>query len=319
MMSQRMKAVRMHDYGGPEVLVYEEIPRPVPVGDEVLIAVEAAGVNPVDWKIREGYLRSTRMHTLPHTLGCDVAGTVAASGDQVRDFAVGQAVYAYTSLAREGTYADFVIAKQVEIAAKPAKLDFTEAAAIPVAGLTSWQALFDTAGLMPGQRVLIHAAAGGVGSIAVQLAKWKGAHVIATASAPNRDFVQSLGADEFIDYTVVRFDKVVQDVDVVFDTIGGETQERSFRVLKKGGFLVSIVNPPAADSLNAYEIRGAMTSVQPNGAQLTEIATLIDAGLIKTHVDTVLPLSEARKAQELSQTGRTRGKIVLSAAASKER
>jgi NADPH:quinone reductase-like Zn-dependent oxidoreductase len=201
-----------------------------------------------------------------------------------------------------------------EVALKPKSLDFTKAAAVPLAALTAWQGLFDVGGLKPGQKVLIHAAAGGVGSFAVQFAKWKGAHVIGTASGRNVQFVRELGADEVIDYTKTAFEEAVDNVDLVFDTMGGETQKRSWQVLKKGGILVSILGQPPQKDADAWGVRQASFVVKPDAAELGQIADLIDSGDVKPVVETVLPLSDARKAQELSQTGHTRGKIVLEVA-----
>jgi NADPH:quinone reductase-like Zn-dependent oxidoreductase len=306
-----MKAVRIHTQGGPETLVYEDAPRPTPLTNEVLIRVRAASVNPVDWKIRDGYGKEIFNHQMPLILGWDVAGTIEAVGPEVDKFKLGDPVYGYTSLLRDGAYAEFIVAKQEEIAVKPASLDFVEAAAVPVAALTAWQAMFDTANLEENQKVLIHAASGGVGSIAVQLAKAKGVYVIGTSSARNAEFVRELGVDEFIDYQATQFETVVHDVDVVLDTIGGDTQVRSFGVLRKDGFLVSIVEPPSEELAAQHGVRSKMVGVLPNGTQLSEIAALIDSGKVKPFVETVLPLSEARQAHEMSKSGRTRGKIVL--------
>jgi NADPH:quinone reductase-like Zn-dependent oxidoreductase len=306
-----MKAVRIHTQGGPETLVYEDAPRPTPLTNEVLIRVRAASVNPVDWKIRDGYGKEIFNHQMPLILGWDVAGTIEAVGPEVDKFQLGDPVYGYTSLLRDGAYAEFIVAKQEEIAVKPASLDFVEAAAVPVAALTAWQAMFDTANLEENQKVLIHAASGGVGSIAVQLAKAKGVYVIGTSSARNAEFVRELGVDEFIDYQATQFETVVHDVDVVLDTIGGDTQVRSFGVLRKDGFLVSIVEPPSEQLAAQHGVRSKMVGVLPNGTQLSEIAALIDSGKVKPFVETVLPLSEARQAHEMSKSGRTRGKIVL--------
>ena len=306
-----MKAVRIHEYGGRDVLRYEDAPQPQPSDDEVLIRVHAASVNPVDWKIREGHMKGVLPLELPITLGCDVAGTIAAVGGNVKSLQGDNEVFGYVSLMKNGTYAEFATAKESEVALKPKSLDFVHAAAVPVGALTSWQAIFDTANLRDGQKILIHAAAGGVGAFAVQLAKAKGAFVIGTASGKNEDLVCELGADEFVDYTTVRFEDVAKDVDVVFDTIGGETQARSFVTLKRGGFLVSIVQPPSPEAAAKHGVQATMISVQPNAEQLRDIAELIDAGRVKVTVETVLPLSETKKAHELSESGRTRGKIVL--------
>ncbi|MGH8760733.1 MAG: NADP-dependent oxidoreductase [Burkholderiales bacterium] len=308
---ETMKAVRIHVYGGPEVLKYEEAPRPKPGAGEVLIRVHAAGVNPVDWKIREGYFKGRVDHSLPLILGWDLSGVVEATGPGVAGLEEGEEVYSRPDIARDGADAEYIVVRETEVALKPKSIDHIHAAAIPLAALTAWQSLFDAGGLSTGQKVLIHAAAGGVGSFAVQLAKWKGAHVIGTASKRNQDFVKNLGADETIDYRTTRFEEVIHEVDVVFDTIGGETQKRSWKVLKKGGILVSIVGPPSAKEATAHGVRQASVFVQPSAAQLTELAKLVDSGKLKPIVETVLPLSEARRAHELSQTGHTRGKIVL--------
>jgi NADPH:quinone reductase-like Zn-dependent oxidoreductase len=306
----------MHSYGGSDVLVYEEIPQPQPATDEVLIRVHAASVNPVDWKIREGFGQDFFGHQLPLILGCDLAGVVEVVGDSVTKFQPGDAVYGYVNLRRCGAYAELAIAPESEVTLKPTSLDFVQAAAVPVGALTAWQALFDIAHLEAGQTLLVHAAAGGVGSMAVQLAKIKGCQVIGTASARNAEFLQDLGVDTIIDYQTTRFEEVAQDVDVVFDTIGGETQMRSFSVLKPGGVLVSAVSSPTESVGAAAGIQVAMVSVQPSATQLSEITALIDSGRLKPFVETVLPLNEAQRAHDLSQTGRTRGKIVLQVAIS---
>lgn len=305
-----MKAVRIHEYGGPEVLTYEDVPRPEPKDGEILVRIHAASVNPVDWIMRNGDLKDMIPH-LPIVLGWDFAGVVEQVGSGVSDLAPGDAVYANLGPSAGG-YAEYATLPASAAAHKPASLDFVAAASVPLVALTAWQSLFEVAGLSAGQTVLIHAAAGGVGSMAVQFAKAKGAHVIGTASAHNADFLRELGADEVIDYTATRFEDVVHDVDVVFDTIGGDTQQRSWGVLKKGGILASVVPPPPSeDAAREHGVRGQFLSSHPSGAQLAEIAGLIDAGQVKPIVDKVLPLAEARQAHELSQSHHTRGKIVL--------
>jgi NADPH:quinone reductase-like Zn-dependent oxidoreductase len=309
-----MQAVRIHTYGSPEVLKYEEAPLPKPGPGDALVRVHAAGVNPVDWKIREGYFKGRVNHSLPLILGWDLSGVVEATGSGVEGLKKDDEVYSRPDFARDGAYAEYIAVRETEVALKPKSIDHVHAAAIPLAALTAWQSLFDSAGLSAVQKVLIHAAAGGVGSFAVQLAKWKGAYVIGTASNRNQDFVRKLGADETIDYRTTRFEDVVHDVDVVFDTIGGDTQKRSWKVLKKGAILVSIVgriDPPSAEEAAAHGVRQASVFVQPSAAQLTELAKLVDSGKLRPDVETVLRLSEARHAHELSQTGHTRGKIVL--------
>ena len=308
---QTMKAVRIHRYGGPEVLTYEEVPQPQPGAGEVLVKVRAAAVNPVDWKIREGYLQEMLQHRLPLTLGWDVSGEVAAVGPDTSRFRVGDAVFSRPDLKRDGTYAEYVVIRESEAAAKPSSVDHRHAAAIPLAGLTAWSALIDTAAVEPGQRVLIHGAAGGVGSFAVQLAKWRGAQVIGTASERNHGYLQELGADKVIDYRKAPFEEQSGMVDVVFDTIGGDTQERSWRVLNAGGILVSIVAPPPAEKAAAQGVRQAFVFIEPDAAVLARLAQLVDAGTLRPFVEEVLSLGEARRAQELSQAGHVRGKIVL--------
>jgi NADPH:quinone reductase-like Zn-dependent oxidoreductase len=305
-----MNAVRIHRYGGPEVLRYEKAPRPEPGTGEVLIRVHGAGVNPVDWKVREGYARDFLKHALPLVPGWDVSGVVEAVGPGATRWKPGDELFSRPDIARNGAYAEFLVVRESEAARKPQSLDHLQAAAVPLAALTAWQALFDAAGLGPGQTVLIHAAAGGVGHFAVQLAKWKGARVIGTASAGNHAFLRTLGADDTIDYTTTRFEEVVRDADVVLDTMGGDTQQRSWKTLREGGILSTILAPPPEEAVPP-EKRLGYTFVQPNAEQLSEIATLIDAGKIRTVVETVLPLPEAWYAQERSQAGHVRGKIVL--------
>jgi NADPH:quinone reductase-like Zn-dependent oxidoreductase len=311
-----MKAVRVHSYGGPEVLRFEDAPRPTPGPGEVLIKAHAASVNPIDWKVRAGYMKDFIPLPLPFTPGWDVSGVVEAVGSGVTQFKKDDEVYARPNIMHDGYggYAEYAVAKETETALKPKSIDHVQAATIPVAAVTAWRALFDTAGLEKGQRVLIHGAAGGVGSFAVQLAKWKGAHVIGTASAKNQTFLRELGADEPIDYENSRFDDVVQDVDVVLDPIGGETQKRSWKVLKKGGILVSIVAPPSTEEATKHGVRSAFISANADTSVLREIARVIDSGKLKPIVETVLPLSEARKAHELNESGHARGKIVLKVA-----
>ena len=308
---ETMKAVRIHRYGGPDALVFETAPCPRPGNGEVLIRVHATAVNPVDWKIREGYLKDVLQHKLPLIIGWDLSGTVIETGPGVTRFRAGDEVFSRPDIMRDGTYAEIIVVRETEVALKPKSLDHLHAAAIPLAATTAWQALFDAAGLSEGQRILIHAAAGGVGSFAVQLAKWKGAQVIGTASARNHDYLRALGADEVIDYRTVLFEEAVRYVDVVFDTIGGDTQDRSWKVLKPGGILVSILRPPSAETASEYGVRQEFVFMQPNAAELTEIAELVDAGKLRAVVDTVLPLADARRAHQLNQMGHTRGKIVL--------
>jgi NADPH:quinone reductase-like Zn-dependent oxidoreductase len=309
-----MKAVAMHAYGGPEVLKYEDAARPDPATGEVLVRVHAAAVNPVDWKVRAGHLKGFLNYSSPLIPGWDLSGVVEATGAGVTDWKQGDAVYARPDLRRNGAYAEYIAVRASELGHKPRSIDHVQASAIPLACLTAWQALFDAGGLKAGQRVLIHAAAGGVGTFAVQLAKWKGAHVVGTASERNHAFLRELGADEVIDYTKTNFEEVVRDVDVVLDTLAGQTRDRSWNVLKKDGILVSILGQPSPDDAAQRGVRAAGVFVEPNQAQLGEIAKLVDSGKLRPIIETVLPLAQAARAHEMNQTLHTRGKIVLQVA-----
>src|SRR5438309_10187185 len=306
-----MKAIRIHNYGGPEILKYEDAPRPKPQVGEVLVRVHAAGVNPIDWKVREGHMKDFWPHKFPLILGWDLSGVVEELGRGVPQFKIGDEIYSVPDVSRDGAYAEYIVVRESELALKPKSLHHIRAAAVPLAALTAWQALFDTGQLQPGQRVLIHAGSGGVGHFAVQLAKWKGAYVFATASTKNQDLLRELGVDEPIDYTQQRFEDVARKIDVVLDTIGDETQERSWSVLKKGGVLVSIVQPPSEEKAKELGVRAAFLAAQPNGAQLAEIAKIIDSGKLAPIINRIIPLSEARRAHELSQSGHTHGKIAM--------
>jgi NADPH:quinone reductase-like Zn-dependent oxidoreductase len=306
-----MQAVRFHSYGGPAVLVLEEAPRPQAGAGEVLIRVHAAGINPIDWKVRAGHVKEWLQHRLPLIPGWDVSGVVEAVGPDVSAFKNGDAVYGMLDFMRNGAYAKYVAAQPRDLARKPRSLNHVQAAAVPLAALTAWQALFELGGLAPWHTILIHAAAGGVGHFAVQFAKWQGAQVIGTASASNASFLRELGADEVIDYHTTRFEEVVSEVDVVLDPIGGDTQARSWEVLKEGGILVATLGIASPEAARKPGVRGEGVRVHPNTAQLIQIASLIDAGDLKPVVTAVLPLSQAARAHELSQTGHVRGKIVL--------
>ncbi len=308
---QTMKAVRIHSYGGPEVLVYEEAPVPELRPGDLLVEVRAAAINPVDWKAREGYLRQRNIDRLPMILGWDFSGTVARTTVERSRFAIGDEVYARPNIGRDGSYAEYIAVSEAEVALKPKSVDHVHAAAIPLACLTAWQALFDAGRLQTGQRVMIHAAAGGVGHFAVQLARWRGAYVIGTASASNHEFIRGLGADEAIDYNSVPFEDAAKDVDVVLDTIGGETQARSWSVIRPGGIVVSILSMPNKEQAEAHHARAGYVFVQPDPEQLLQIAGLVDSGYVRPVVQTVLPLSEAQEAHALSKAGHVRGKIVL--------
>jgi NADPH:quinone reductase-like Zn-dependent oxidoreductase len=297
-----MKAVLIHETGDVDVLSFEEVDRPEPGEGEVLIRVHAASVNPIDWKIRRG-LRETPM---PKILGNDVSGVVEVS--RAEGFAAGDEVF---GIAPSGGYAQFATAPAGVIAKKPAGVSHEEAASLPVAGMTAWQALFDRGGLQAGQTALIAGGAGGVGHLAVQFAKHAGARTIATGSARNREFVLGLGADEYIDYTTQEVGEAASDVDVAFDTVGGETTAALVATLRSGGVEVTIANAPPADSAAERGARAELLVMSPSSDLLARIAGLVAEGAVHVEIARALPLAEVRKAHELSEAGHTRGKIVL--------
>lgn len=302
-----MKAIVISAYGTNDMLTYADVERPKPAADEVLVKVHAAGVNPIDWKIRNGAGERFGLK-LPITLGGEIAGTIASIGDAISGFHEGDAVYGIIS---SGGFAEYALAKQGDIAPKPRSLDFEHAAAVPLGALTAWQAMFDAADLSSGQRILITGASGGVGSLAVQLAKAKGAYVIGTASGHNEAFVRRLGADEFIDYTKQPFEAVASGVDVVFDTVGGDTFERAFQTVKQGGVVVTSVAFPSEEQGHQYGVKAVRVYCKPNANELAAISTLVDEGRVQPHVTTVLPLADVKQAFQQSESGRTRGKIIL--------
>jgi len=307
-----MKAVRIHGRGGPDHLVYEDAPQPHPGPGEVLVRVYATGViaNELKWDATyQTTAGSTRVLPIP---GRDLSGVVEEVDPGVTTLTTGAEVYAMLGYGRDGAEAEYTIALPGELAPKPRTLDYVQAAAVPLTALTAWQALFEHARLVAEQTVLIHGGAGGVGVFAVQLAHWTGAQVIATASARNRNFLRELGANEIIDYTSTRFEEVVHGVDLVFDTVGGDTLQRSWQVVKPGGVLVSVVSPrPSFAEAKAHDVRPVWFVVEPNLEQLVQIGALIDEGRMLPIIDTVLPLSQARQAYEQGAKGHTRGKIVL--------
>jgi NADPH:quinone reductase-like Zn-dependent oxidoreductase len=306
-----MKAMVIYKYGGPEELKYEDMPEPVMNPDDVLIRVYSTSVNPIDWKVRQGMRKEGTQRSFPLILGWDVSGVIEKTGSGVSNFKVGDEVYARPDTSRNGTYAEYVAVRASEIFYKPKTIDHPMAAAVPLAGLTAWQGLFDHGKLQAGQRVLIHGAAGGVGTYAVQLAKWKQAFVIGTASGKNVSFLKDLGANEVIDYHKAHFEENLKEIDLVFDTIGGETQANSLKVLKPGGILVSTVGIRDMEALKTRGLHGEQYMALSLPAQLKQMAELIDAGKLKPVIAEVLPLKDAAKAHRLSEEGHTRGKIVL--------
>lgn len=318
MSRQTIQAIRVHQYGGLEQLKLEQIPCPEPHAGEVLIRVHAAGVLPAEWKMRQGFFKNIFPVSFPYIPGSAVAGVVEEVGLGVTTFQKGQAVFGRSI---HGAYAEYTTTA-VEppaltpqtfslLALKPDALSFDEAATISGGATTAWAALFGDGALQAGQRVLIQGAAGGVGLYAVQFARWKGAQVIGTASTANVDFVRSLGAETVIDYTMTPFEQVVRDVDLVLDTIGGETLQRSLKVVKRGGTLVSLLEQPSQEQAQARSIRALNNAVLPASELLGTIAQLIGAGQVRAVVGKTFPLHKARQAHELSQSGHGRGRIVL--------
>jgi NADPH:quinone reductase-like Zn-dependent oxidoreductase len=326
MADHTMQAIQVHQYGTPRQLKLEEIPRPEPQADEVLVHIHAAGVLPMETAVRQGMFPGAMPRSFPYIPGTAFAGVVEAVGENVTRFKVGDAI---CGRAPSGTYAEYATininpppitpkmerwrhsAAIVPLAPKPRSLTFDEAAALSGGATTAWTSLFEDGNVQAGQRVLIHAAAGGVGLFAVQFAKWKGAYVIGTASAANVDYVRSIGADEVVDYASTPFEEVAREVDFVLDTIGGETMQRSMKIIKRGGMLVSVVDVPPADLAESLGIRAINNQVVPASEHLLKIVEVIDAGYAKAAIREIFPLSEAYKAHELCETGHGRGRIVL--------
>lgn len=306
-----MKAMRIHSYGGSNVFSLEDTPLPEVQAEDVLVRVHAASVNPIDWKVREGYLAGWFNHNLPLIVGWDFSGTVQKIGANVSEFSVGDQVYGRADINRDGAYAEYIAVPASMVAPKPESLDHLQTAALPNAALAAWNALIEAADVQAGQTVLIHAAAGGVGTFAVQLAKWRGAKVIGTASPNNHEFLKQLGVDQVIDYNTTRFEDVVQEVDIVLDTIGGETQQRSWKTLKPGGMLVSIVEPPSAEMAAEYGARPAFATAEAGTRRLQQIAALVDDHSIRPIVSAVYKLDNVSQAHDQSQGMHTRGKLVL--------
>jgi NADPH:quinone reductase-like Zn-dependent oxidoreductase len=308
---ETMKAARIHAYGGPEVLRYEDAPRPVAGAGDALVRVHAASINPFDWKVRRGYLAGFFNHTLPLILGWDVSGVVEAVGEGVTTLAPGDAVFGQADITRNGTYAEYVAVPAGLLVRKPEQVSHVQAAALPLSGNAAWRCVAGNGNLSQGNSVLIHGAAGGVGTFAVQLAKLRGAHVIGTASANNLDFLRELGADEVVDYNTTRFEETVPEVDLVIDTIGGETQQRSWKICKSGGMMLSLVEAPSAEEGTARGVRHELIGAYPDPSILGELAALASAGQLRPIISVTLPLAEAQEGHALSESLHTRGKIVL--------
>ncbi len=306
-----MKAIRIHRFGGPEVLQLDDITIAEPGPGEVRVRVAAAGVNPVDYKIREGEFPYVREGDLPATLGRDVCGVVEAIGPNVEHVVPGEPVFAFLGVGRGG-YAQQAIAKVGEFAAKPATLTVIDAASLPLAGLTAWQGLFDHGALKAGERVLIHGASGGVGYLAVQFAKAHGAEVSATCSQANMAWVASLGAAKVIDYKAQRFEDEARDIDLVLDLVGGETRARCWQVLQPHGRLVTTLRPGDAEAEGRrHDRKGSLFMAEPNADQLRSIAEMADEGVLQVMIDSTFPLEAAAAAQTHLKGGHPRGKVVL--------
>jgi NADPH:quinone reductase-like Zn-dependent oxidoreductase len=307
----KIRKVRIHRFGGPEVLQIDSVEPSLPDASQVLVSVKAASINPVDFKIRNGGYPAVKEDRLPYTLGRDVSGIVEKCGAQATQFKIGDEVLGMVSIAGGG-YAEKAVLDQRALTGKPQSIDHVHSAAIPLAGQTAWQGLFLHGQLKSGQSVLIHGGSGGVGHFAIQFAKAKGARVFATVSTANVEFARGLGADVVIDYKTQRFEDQAHDLDMVFDLIGGETRDRSWKLLKRGGVLVSTLTEPSQDTARQHGVRALRYTVEANGSELAEITTLVVSGKVKPHVGKTFRLEEASQAMAVVEHGGSVGKIVLS-------
>lgn len=308
-----MRAVIINEYGDKSVLVEQELPKPEIKPNQVLVEVYATSVNPIDWKLRAGYLKQMLDWSFPIILGWDVAGKIVEVGSEVKNYQVGDEVFARPDTTPAGTYAEFTAVDDELLAKKPSNLTFEEAASIPLAGLTAWQCLVDNTKVKKGDKVLIQAGAGGVGSMAIQMAKHLGAYVATTASEKNQAYVKELGADEFINYRTQQFEDELSDYDAVIDTMGGEILNKSFQVLKRGGRLVTIAGQPDEVLAEKHQVTASSYWLTPNGKQLGELGELLEKEIIKPQVGHVFDFSAAalQEAHELSETHHAKGKIVI--------
>lgn len=308
-----MRAAQINDYGDKDVLVYtEDAAKPTLAAGQVLVEAYAAGVNPFDYKVRSGQARGAVELNFPATLGGDVAGVIAEVGEGVTGFEVGQEVYGQANaLSGQGSFAEFVPVKSDSLALKPTNVDFVTAAALPLVSVSAYQALVDTLHIQAGQRVLIHGGAGGIGTSAIQIAKHLGAYIVTTAGPDDLDYVRSLGADEAIDYTSQKFEEIARDMDAVYDTVGGETYERSFATLKTGGQIVSMVEQPNEELAAQHDIKATVQFSKPTPERLAAITQLVEAGDLNVTIDQTFPLEQASEAVEYLHTGHHRGKVVL--------
>lgn len=301
-----MKVAVIHSFGGSDKIKIEDSPRPQIKSDEVLVKIHDAGINPIDWKVREGFRKSSSTQ-FPLILGQDFAGEIVDIGPKVKDFKKGDSVFGFA----RGAYAEYAAVSVDRIAQIPKSLDFETASAIPTAGLTAWQIVIDHAHIKEGQKILVHGAAGGVGSFIVQLALWKKAHVIATASASDEKYLKDLGVQKVIDYKTMHFEEVVKDVDVVVDLVGGDTLSRSYQIMKKGGIAISTVGSVKEGDARTHGVHGINMMMNPNSKDLSELAKLFEEKILKLRKAEVLPLAEAQRAQDLNQKGHSKGRIIL--------
>ncbi|NJD77192.1 MAG: NADP-dependent oxidoreductase [Candidatus Methanoperedens sp.] len=309
-----MKAAQIKKYGGSEVVeINNNAPEPAVSEGHLLVEVHAAGVNPVDWKIREGYMAQMIPLKFPATLGGDFSGVVVEVGGGASGFKKGDEVYGQAGALRggSGSFAEFVLSDIKVTARKPENINHVEAAALPLTGVSAWQALVDHIGLSRGKKILIHGGAGGIGTVAIQLAKHLGAYVAATVGAKDMQYARELGADEVIDYKNQSFDDILHNYEAVFDTVGGDTYEKSFKILKKGGIIVSMLEQPNPLLMKQYGVNAIGQFTQVNSERLSKVAELAEKRVIKVHVDKIFPLDQAREALEFLQTGHPRGKVVL--------
>ncbi len=311
-----MKAVYIEQYGNAEKLIVGEISQPEILPNQVLIKVHGAGVNPVDWMVREGFLQEIGEHKLPLILGWDASGEITQMGEEVNDFNLGDAVFVYAPISGQGAYAEYIAVDSTLVAAKPNSLSTLTAAAVPLAATTAWQALMQGCKLKSGDKVLIHNASGGVGSFAVQIAKACGAYVIGTASAAKESYVRALGVDEFIDYRSQRFEDTVEQVDAVLAAVGGnEILSRSLQIIRKGGYLISLLDDLDVDIAQQQGVNFQRWWVMPNAKDLQQISQLIDTGKIQVNIDKIFSLEQVKQAHSLSESQRACGKIIINVAA----
>jgi NADPH:quinone reductase-like Zn-dependent oxidoreductase len=309
-----MKAIQIYAYGGNEVVVLRsDVPKPVVSAGKLLIKMHAASVNPVDWKIRAGYLQNMRPILFPFTLGMDFSGVVIETGQGVSTFKPGDAVYGMAGVfsGDTGTFSEFICADAAVTSLKPKNIDFSAAAALPMAGVSAWQALVDYMGLSKGQKVLIHGGTGGIGMFAIQVAKYLGAYVATTVSGINKKLAKELGADEVIDYKEQSFENLLKNYDAVLDTIGGETYVKSFQVLRKGGVIVSMLENPNDELIQRYGVRSILEFTETNSDRLSKLAALVENTTIKIHITKVFPFQETSKALDYVQNHHPAGKVII--------